>query len=177
MHKVLSSFNQSQHSNIIFAIVQSTVSGFLKDSKTTVGVKNLLRWGSNRRPLVYKADVFTIPPRKTYILRSINAAWFSSYVSISDIMQTGRTWVQFSVAPKSLCNWDDKKELARYYWKAKQRPKTSRSIPNLLAIKFSEKHILRIINYHSLLWYQITLEKQQFQLQSMQSWTQHADIT
>ena len=92
-------------------------------------------------------------------------------------MRTGRTWVQFSVAPKSLYNWDGKNELARYYWKAKQRPKTCRSIPNLLAIKFSEKHILRIINYHSLLWYQITLEKQQFQLQSMQSWTQHADIT
>ena len=46
----------------IFAIVQSTGSGFLKDSNTTVGVKNLLRWGSKRRPLVYKADVFTIPP-------------------------------------------------------------------------------------------------------------------
>jgi hypothetical protein len=32
----------------------------LKDSNTTVGVKNLLRWGSNLRPLEYKAGVFTI---------------------------------------------------------------------------------------------------------------------
>ena len=53
----------NNNNNNIFAIVQSTVSGLLKDSNTTVGVKNLLRWGSNRRPLVYKAGVFTIPPR------------------------------------------------------------------------------------------------------------------
>ena len=58
------------HCNNIFAIVQSTVSGFLKDSNTTVGVKNLLRWGSNRRPLVYKAGVFTIPPRNIEIVWS-----------------------------------------------------------------------------------------------------------
>ena len=56
-------FRNNNNNNNIFAIVQSTVSGFLKDSNTTVGVKNLLRWGSNRRPLVYKADVFTISPR------------------------------------------------------------------------------------------------------------------
>ena len=43
------------NNNNIFAIVQSTVSGLLKDSNTTVGVKNLLQWGSNRRPLEYKA--------------------------------------------------------------------------------------------------------------------------
>ena len=56
-------FTVVYNNNNIFAIVQSTVSGLLKDSNTTVGVKNLLRWGSNRRPLEYKAGVFTIPPR------------------------------------------------------------------------------------------------------------------
>ena len=55
-------FSRNNNNNI-FAIVQSTVSDLLKDSNTTVAVKNLLRWGSNRQPLVYKAGVFTIPPR------------------------------------------------------------------------------------------------------------------
>ena len=50
----------NQDNNNIFAIVESTFSDLLKDSNTTVGVKNLLQGGSNCRPLVYKAGVFFI---------------------------------------------------------------------------------------------------------------------
>ena len=49
----------NQDNNNIFAIVESTFFR-LQDSNTTVGVKNLLRWDSNCRPLVYKAGVFFI---------------------------------------------------------------------------------------------------------------------
>ena len=42
-----------------------------KDSTWVVGVKNLLRWGSNRWPLEYKASVFTIPPRNRSWLQSV----------------------------------------------------------------------------------------------------------
>ena len=56
-------------------------------SKTTVGVKNLLRWGSNRRSLENKVDVFTIPSifSKTYKLWCIEGVLYWCKFLIFDI--------------------------------------------------------------------------------------------
>ena len=48
---------------IIFCYSPKHCFRLFEGQQSTVGVKNLLRLGSNRWPLNYKASVFTIPPR------------------------------------------------------------------------------------------------------------------